>query len=553
MQFRTANGGKIIIEDKFKYCRVHENKAVWDLPRSCSPIIEIPVSDPSLFHILTKRTNLINGKGWKCSVKIIEYQVWTNIFYKKFHELNPRVTFEDLSSDDCIEMLRTRKCNRRRMICDNNYYSSNLNLDPEKFTYSWMQLTVNKFRSCEMYEVNILSESADHKIVTNERTLSQCLSKDCYCKLQDSIIIWEHKIVHECPFELVKSIVLTSYQKALINTKENKYFEVVENLTICNGLLSWKTNNGFYLTKDNYALKLKEAPNEIKIIDTLMLSEFDFKTANLMTAIATITRQTNEKICQVYKTFVSMFKKMDDEFFIFNDFNGNEAVLYSDRGQIFVPNCVEVNRVVVVEKTDKCYTDFPSIITLNNQTITVFLTNDLILRQTGKLINCNNHFHDMYLPKINKILAKKGKNTFLEDEKKFVHLKFNLQENNMSLINFQHDERIVNSINLIRETANVTTIHEPMGAWHILNDMRSHLQEFERNSGEFSYLPGSNKLSLMDKILGFFAICISILLFILIFKISLTVCCKYQLNKTSYKQEPIRDLMSDRNLILRNF
>ena len=65
----------------------------------------------------------------------------------------------------------------------------------------------------------------------------------------------------------------------------------------------------------------------------------------------------------------------------------------------------------------------------------------------------------------------------------------------------------------------MTTIHEPMGAWHILNDMRSHLQEFERNSGEFSYLPGSNKLSLMDKILGFFAICISILLFILIFKI----------------------------------
>ena len=104
MQFRTSNGGKIIIEDKFKYCKVHENKAVWDLPRRCSPVIEIPVSDLSLFHLLTKRTNLINGKGWKCSVKIIEYQVWTNIFYKKFHELSPRVTFEDLSSDDCIEM-----------------------------------------------------------------------------------------------------------------------------------------------------------------------------------------------------------------------------------------------------------------------------------------------------------------------------------------------------------------------------------------------------------------------------------------------------------------
>ena len=64
----------------------------------------------------------------------------------------------------------------------------------------------------------------------------------------------------------------------------------------------------------------------------------------------------------------------------------------------------------------------------------------------------------------------------------------------------------------------MTTIHEPLGAWHILNDMRSNLQELETNCGDFSYLPGSNKLLLMDKILGFFAICISILLLILIFK-----------------------------------
>ncbi len=42
-----------------------------------------------------------------------------------------------------------------------------------------------------------------------------------------------------------------------------------------------------------------------------------------------LTRQTNEKICQVYKTFMIMYKKMDNEFFIFNDFNGNEAVLYT--------------------------------------------------------------------------------------------------------------------------------------------------------------------------------------------------------------------------------
>jgi hypothetical protein len=61
-------------------------------------------------------------------------------------------------------------------------------------------------------------------------------------------------------------------------------------------------------------------------------------------------------------------------------------------------------------------------------------------------------------------LSKNGQNSFLEDELKFVHLRFNLQESNLTQINFKHDETIVNSINLIKQVANVTTIFEPMGA-----------------------------------------------------------------------------------------
>ena len=215
-----------------------------------------------------------------------------------------------------------------------------------------------------------------------------------------------------------------------------------------------------------------------------------------------ITRQTNEKICQIYITFMNMYKKLDDEFFTFTDFNGNETVPYRDQGRIFVPNCIQITRIEIIEKTEKCYNDFPALIKINNQTISVFLTDDLILKQTGKLISCVNHNHNIHLPRLRRILTKSGQNSFLEDESKYVHLKFNLQESNMTQLNFKHDEKIINSINLIKQIANVTTIHEPMGAWHILNDLQSEHLKYQN-------MLQNTSLSLMSKILIFFAICIS--------------------------------------------
>ena len=105
-----------------------------------------------------------------------------------------------------------------------------------------------------------------------------------------------------------------------------------------------------------------------------------------------------------------------------------------------------------------------------------------------------------------RILSKNGQNTFLEDESKFIHLRFNLQETNLTQINFKHDETIINSINLIKQISNVTTIFEPMGAWHILNDIRSDqlLQQYQLNNSH---------VSLFTKILIFVGICIIVVLF----------------------------------------
>jgi hypothetical protein len=121
--------------------------------------------------------------------------------------------------------------------------------------------------------------------------------------------VWEDEFVHDCPFSIVKTIQLETIGRALMNRKVNKYFELLENITICNNILAWKTAEGFYLTQNDEALSQQKATDEIKIIDNLILSEMDYHSINLLQTITSLTRQTNDKICQVYRTFMNMYKK----------------------------------------------------------------------------------------------------------------------------------------------------------------------------------------------------------------------------------------------------
>ena len=81
------------------------------------------------------------------------------------------------------------------MYCDNGYCVTNVQTELRYFYLTRFRIETIE---CEAYEVNIISENKNHKIIVNERTLSACMSKDYYCKLKNAKIIWEDEIVHEC-------------------------------------------------------------------------------------------------------------------------------------------------------------------------------------------------------------------------------------------------------------------------------------------------------------------------------------------------------------------
>ncbi len=65
----------------------------------------------------------------------------------------------------------------------------------------------------------------------------------------------------------------------------------------------------FVFNTNDEAVSLQKATDEIKIKDNLILSEMDNHSINLLQTITTLTRQTNEKISQVNKTVINMYKR----------------------------------------------------------------------------------------------------------------------------------------------------------------------------------------------------------------------------------------------------
>ena len=461
----------ILINGNFKYCETHNNKAIWDLPDSCKHIIDTEITTTEEFHVLERKTNEINGNGWQCMKTDYKIKTYKNFFgFDEDNAENPITIVNELSKEDCEEMVRTKNCGKIRMSCEMGY--CNTNIKPV-INHYWLTEKTYEYSHCELYQIPIVSENKEVKIFTNQHALSSCKPIDLYCKFKNSIIIWDESIIHECPFAYVSKIELENKHNMLINKKQGKLFQVTENVTICNDIQGWRTIEGFYLAKDLKENKLKPSENEIKTIDNLMLTEIDYQAANLWNLVSQVFKSTNEKICQLYKSFINLYSKLDDEFFIFNDFNGNEAILYSDEGRIFVPQCFTIQEVDIVEQTTHCYKDIPVQIKIKNKTINSFMTSEKIIKSTSKVVSCQNNYMNVHLKESKRIIIKQENQVHLEEDNKFIQMKFNLQMANLSFINFYHDDRIVNSINIIKKVANISSLEENVGHFYILNDFNS--------------------------------------------------------------------------------
>ena len=97
--------------------------------------------------------------------------------------------------------------------------------------------------------------------------------------------------------------------------------------------------------------------------------------------------------------------RLVDEFVRIEDIEGNPIIVYANNGNVFFPTCVSVNKIYVLDNVTNCYEDLPIIFNYLNQNFSAFLTTDLILRPTSRIIDCKNiRNRYFYFPQTNLLL-----------------------------------------------------------------------------------------------------------------------------------------------------
>ncbi len=469
----------IKVQDKFKFCELHDNKVIWDLPDSCRFDTIHTKHNQDNYAILSKKTNEVTGPGWHCS-KTKKSLTTTQYLFGGRDVIDKKEWSIEVSAEDCRDMIAKRHCDNRPMYGDDNdqYWSSGSPPPHVKLLFSvWYQYTF-EWTECEAYARHLEAENANAKILLGEVTLSRCLAKDLYCKTKHGMIIWDKTIINDCPYELAGMYALTKFDNVFVDTRNNKLYQATKNTTICNKMPVIYTAEGFYLTNDDRATKLTRAENTPKLIDELVMTEIDYAQFNTMAMMTKMFALTNQKMCQLYKSFVNLYSNIHDEFFTFSDFLGNEAILYSNLGQIFVPQCREYNELELIEQTKECYKDVPVLIRPNNNTsISAYLTPSRIIRKVSYVVPCKNNNRDIRLPNSKRIIEVRGNRALVIDDAQYIKVPINLQQANVTHLNFQHDQRIITNINIVKKAAEIKTIDEGPHMFHVKEDYQTELRE----------------------------------------------------------------------------
>ena len=109
----------IRVKDNFQYCEVHDNRAIWDLPEICTNNIKRDANTEKWFTVLDEQTNPVSGQGWECSIMKTTFLTYTNLLFQEvFNKYDERI---EITKEDCMNMVQTKKCNNQHMECNKGY------------------------------------------------------------------------------------------------------------------------------------------------------------------------------------------------------------------------------------------------------------------------------------------------------------------------------------------------------------------------------------------------------------------------------------------------
>ncbi len=257
--------------------------------------------------------------------------------------------------------------------------------------YEWMKPHTGVVFNCHFYKRTIVVAEKS----SNLFGVDGCTADKRACNLHDSIIIWDTDIIDECAYDDNDDLI-DKTNKLLFKVIGNDTIPCItsfQNRKIVSAFYIYLTAEGLWLTRNPYFSK-QDIVNgtTLKTANEFILADKD----NTERILFRLFQHVAEEVCFQLLTTIRALSRLNVEVIKLEDTNGEPYVLYAHNGNVFIPTCVNVNTIFVLSNYTNCYEDLPVIVqylsafrTFLTFFVSAFLTTDLILQPTSRVINCD--------------------------------------------------------------------------------------------------------------------------------------------------------------------
>jgi hypothetical protein len=399
-------------------------------------------------QIVRKLHSEVSGIGIRCKKEII-----TDYYNTYFFTGREPPIFEfknvELSKADCENMISTQVCEETDGTTMNCESEGNcvLTKNPVE-AYSWPHKVTTRGLKCSLSKVPI--EGERNKTIFGRK----CKPDQGFCILESFTVVWNSSIIHECPYE---SVVYTDFKwvtpSIIRSDKQKLAFELLEPVVACKTYKLYSTTVGLFVTK----VKLRSSTHLKEKSETLnlLLSDSDYSKLENINSFSVL----NRRACYVNMNMLQLYKKTEDKFFKLRDIDSNEAIFYSNYGQIFVPICFPVTSIQIINESKNCFEDIPIQFTFENRTRQGFLE-DGIIRQSTHVVDCNKNTKFLFT-KIG-TLVRIGNKVSLANFT-LSKQKISIMNQNISDVNLRHKAIVIEEEEVIEDMFGTEQIAEEHG------------------------------------------------------------------------------------------
>jgi len=188
----------------------------------------------------------------------------------------------------------------------------------------------------------------------------------------------------------------------------------------------------------------------------MLLADKDFYDRQIYQAVNDVSKQ----ICILLITVMQTFTKFEDTFFKVPDLRGNDAIVYSQHGTLYIPNCINISTFYVYKNISVCLEDIPVYFYLNSIQRQAYLTRDGILRSTSRVIHCRDTDRFIQLKDMNIVVVRKNMVVSLSNKNELLVTKIDFSNENVDSINFVHAQTVFATPDVIMQMQDFSTLQD---------------------------------------------------------------------------------------------